>query len=448
MKIKNSIIFNSRFSIFNSLRASPCIIVVMKLKRIVKSIGPGFITGAADDDPSGILTYTQTGAQFGYRQTWALLFSLPFMIAIQEMCGRIGMVTGKGLAGVIRKHYSKKLLLGSVSILFLANAVNIGADLGAMASSAQMLFGFPFVFWLVLMAVTTLLLEILIPYPTYARYLKYLTISLFAYVAVAFLVRQDWGQVLVSLLFPSLSWEREYLFNIVAIFGTTISPYLFFWQADEEVEEEVEKGKLKEMGKGTPKVTKSDISSMRLDTAVGMFFSNLVAFFILVTAASTLHLAGITSIGTAAEGAKALEPIAGSFASWLFAAGIIGTGLLAVPVLSGSASYAVAESLQWNEGLSKTWRQAKGFYLVIMIATLVGCFVNFMGIPPFKMLYYTAVLNGVTAPVLLVFIMLIANNKKIMGKYRNSRLSNWLGWIITVFMSVCAIALVTQLVMG
>ncbi len=420
----------------------------MKLKRIVKSIGPGFITGAADDDPSGILTYTQTGAQFGYRQTWALLFSLPFMIAIQEMCGRIGMVTGKGLAGVIRKHYSKKLLLGSVSILFLANAVNIGADLGAMASSAQMLFGFPFVFWLVLMAVTTLLLEILIPYPTYARYLKYLTISLFAYVAVAFLVRQDWGQVLVSLLFPSLSWEREYLFNIVAIFGTTISPYLFFWQADEEVEEEVEKGKLKEMGKGTPKVTKSDISSMRLDTAVGMFFSNLVAFFILVTAASTLHLAGITSIGTAAEGAKALEPIAGSFASWLFAAGIIGTGLLAVPVLSGSASYAVAESLQWNEGLSKTWRQAKGFYLVIMIATLVGCFVNFMGIPPFKMLYYTAVLNGVTAPVLLVFIMLIANNKKIMGKYRNSRLSNWLGWIITVFMSVCAIALVTQLVMG
>lgn len=420
----------------------------MRLKKILKSFGPGFITGASDDDPSGILTYMQTGAQFGYRQLWVMVFSLPFMVIIQEMCGRIGLVTGKGLAGVIRKHYGKKLLFGSVALLFVANAVNIGADLGAMASSAEMLFGLPFAFWLILMATVTLTLEILIPYPTYSKYLKYLALTLFAYVVVVFMVGQDWLEVIRSTAIPSFSWDEAYLFNIVAIFGTTISPYLFFWQTDQEVEEEVEKGMLKEMGKGTPHITKRMIGDMRLDTAVGMIFSNLVAFFIIVTAASTLNLAGITSIETAAQGAEALRPVAGNFATWLFALGIIGTGLLAVPVLAGSASYAVAESFGWKEGLSKKFSEARAFYLVIMLATLVGCLVNFLGVPPFKMLYYTAILNGTIAPVLMIFILRIASNGKIMGKYKNARASNILGWFITCFMGICALAMLWQLLVG
>lgn len=420
----------------------------MKLKRLFKSIGPGFITGASDDDPSGILTYMQTGAQFGYRQLWISLFSIPFMVIIQEMCGRIGIVTGKGLAGVIKKHYGKPLLVGSVGLLFIANAVNIGADLGAMASSAEMLFGLPFAFWLILMATVTLTLEVVIPYPLYSRYLKYLALTLFAYVIVVFMVKQDWLLVLRSTVIPSFSWDEAYLFNIVAIFGTTISPYLFFWQADEEVEEEVREGKLKEMGKGIPRVTKKDIGRMRIDTAVGMIFSNMVAFFIIVTAASTLGAAGITSISTAAEGAEALRPVAGNFATWLFALGIIGTGLLAVPVLAGSASYAISECFGWKEGLSKKFNEAKAFYTVIMLATLVGCLVNFIGIPPFRMLYYTAILNGIVAPVLMIFILRIANNGKIMGGFTSGRWSNILGWMIAVFMSICALAMLGQLLLS
>jgi NRAMP (natural resistance-associated macrophage protein)-like metal ion transporter len=420
----------------------------MKLRRFFKAIGPGFITGAADDDPSGVLTYAQTGAQFGYRQLWVTLFALPFMVVIQEMCGRIGMVTGKGLAGVIRTHYRRAWLIPMVGMLLIANTVNIGANLGAMASSAQLLFGLPFYFWLFLMAAVTLLLEVFIQYPTYSRYLKYLTLSLLAYIIVAFLLDQPWTEIAVSTVVPSFSWESAFILNIVAIFGTTISPYLFFWQADEEVEEEVEKGQLKEMGRGTPKISAKDIGTMRLDTAAGMVISNLVAFFIIVTAASTLHAGGITTISTAAEGAEALRPVAGPFATWLFAIGIIGTGLLAVPVLAGSASYAVAESFGWKEGLSKRWHEAKGFYGIIAIATLAGCLINFTGIPPFRMLYYTAALNGVVAPVMMVFILLIANDKKVMKKYRNGRLSNVLGWAIALFMGACGLALIAQLALA
>lgn len=417
----------------------------MRLKRLFKSLGPGFVTGASGDDPSGILTYMQTGAQFGYRQLWVALFSLPFMIVIQEMCGRIGLVTGKGLAGVIRKHYGRKLLVGMVGLLFLANSVNIGANLGAMASSAQMLVGQPFAFWLILMASVTLLLEIIIPYPTYSKYLKYLALTLLAYVVVAFLVKQDWAEVFRSLAVPALSLDPAFVLNVVAIFGTTISPYMFFWQADEEVEQEVERGLLREMGRGIPRITRKDVANLRLDTTVGMVFSNAITFFIIVTAASTLGASGITSIQTAADGAQALAPIAGNFASVLFALGIIGTGLLAVPVLAGSASYAVCESFGWKEGLSKRWNQAQAFYAVIALSTVVGCLVNLLGVPPFRMLYYTAVLNGLIAPVLMVFILLIANDKKIMGRFVNPRASNVLGWTITGFMGICAIALIFQL---
>lgn len=313
---------------------------------LLQRLGPGFITGASDDDPSGIATYAQTGALFGYLQLWLALWTLPFMIVIQEMCGRIGLVTGTGIAGVIRKHYGKKLLFVAVMLLLIANTVNIGADLGAMAAAAELVTHIPFAILLLGMTALTLGLEIFITYATYARYLKYLTLSLLSYVCVAFVVRQDWSVVVASLLSPHIEFTGAFLMNIVAMLGTTISPYLFFWQADEEVEEEVAHGKLRAMGIGRPKINGEDVRSMRIDTSIGMAFSNLITVFIIVTAASTLHANGILQIDTAAQAAELLRPIAGSFAFLLFSLGIIGTGLLAVPVLAGSASYAVAEAFQ------------------------------------------------------------------------------------------------------
>jgi NRAMP (natural resistance-associated macrophage protein)-like metal ion transporter len=413
--------------------------------KIFKSLGPGFITGASDDDPSGIATYSQTGAQFGYRQLWTSVFSYPFMAVIQEMCGRIGMVTGEGLSGVIRQNYSKKILYSAVVLLLIANTINIGADLGAMAASAELVMGIPFIFWLITMTVTTLLLEIFIPYPTYSKFLKYLTFSLFAYVIVVFVVKQDWSTIAFSSLIPQFSTDKAYLMNVVAILGTTISPYLFFWQADEEVEEEIEKGEISGIGEGKPKFTRKDIKTMRVDTVIGMFFSNLIMFFIIATAASTLGLNGITSIETADQAAKALSPIAGNFASLIFALGIIGTGLLAVPILAGSASYALSEAFSWHAGLSKKLQEAHGFYGVITIATLIGLLVNFTPIKPFQMLYYTAIFNGVCAPPLLILILLIANNKKIMGKFVNNQFSNLMGIMITIIMTLAALALIIEL---
>lgn len=408
--------------------------------------GPGFITGASDDDPSGIATYSQTGAQFGYNQTWVALFSFPFMAVIQEMCGRIGMVTGKGLAAVIKEHYTRRILYGAIFLLFLANTINIGADLGAMASAGQLLLGLPFIFWLLLITAITLFLEIFISYPTYAKILKYLTLSLFAYVITAFVVKQDWSRVGYTTFVPAFSFSREYLLNIVALLGTTISPYLFFWQANEEVEEEIAHHKLTASGEGAPLVNKGDIRNMRLDTIVGMLFSNLIMFFIIVTTASTLGTMGITEIESAADAAAALRPLAGNLAYLLFAAGIIGTGLLAVPILAGSASYALSETFNLKAGLSKKPSQAIGFYSIIAAATVIGLLVNFSPIPPFKMLYYTAILNGICAPPLMVLIMLIGNNKKIMGKYSNSRPSNILGWLITVIMFCAGLALLISFV--
>lgn len=412
------------------------------VRRMLRIIGPGFITGAADDDPSGILTYAQTGAQFGLGQLWTVVLSLPFMITIQEMCGRIGIVTGRGLAGVIRRRYGRGFLSIAVLLLLVANTVNIGADLGAMASSAVLLTGLPFWFWLAVMAGGTLLLEVFIAYPAYARYLRWLTLSLLAYVVTGLLVVHDWGSVAFAAFIPTLSLDHAFLMNIVAVFGTTISPYLFFWEAGEEVEEEVARGELRSMGVGRPHFTRTDVRVMEADTAIGMIFSNLISFFIIVTAAATLSRAGITQITTAAEGAAALRPIAGPLAEFLFALGIIGTGLLAVPVLAGSASYAVAESLHWTEGLSKAWWQAKGFYGVIVLATVIGFLLNFIGIPPFRMLYLAAVLNGLIAPPLMVFILLLANDRKVMGAYRNRWESNLLGGIIMVFMAVAGVMMI------
>lgn len=418
---------------------------IKKIKKFLKSLGPGFITGAADDDPSGIATYSQTGALFGYNQLWTALFSFPFMTVIQEICGRIGVVTGRGLSGVIKHYYSKKILYFAVFILFIANVINIGTNLGAMASSAQLVLGIPFIFLLIGMTALTLILEIFVSYKVYARYLKYLTFSLFAYIITAFVVKQDWTKIFLSTFIPSVSFSRDYLFNIVAILGTTISPYLFFWQADEEVEEEIEHHKIASMGRGKPHISTLDIKKLRLDTTVGMFFSNIVMFFIIITTASTLHVNGIRNIETADQAARALMPFAGEFAFILFALGIMGTGLLAIPILAGSASYAISEAFGWKEGLYRKFTQAHGFYGVIIIATLIGLLINFTPVPPFKMLYYTAILNGIAAPPLMVLIMLIGGNKKIMGQYTNSKFSNIFGWLITAIMTVAALGLLASI---
>ncbi|MEK7647251.1 MAG: divalent metal cation transporter [Patescibacteria group bacterium] len=417
-------------------------------RNFLKALGPGFITGAADDDPSGIATYSQTGAQFGYGQLWTALFSYPFMVAIQEMCGRIGLVTGKGLSGVIKEHYSRKILYSAVLLLLIANTINIGADLGAMAASVQLLFDIPFTVLLIGITVFTILLEVFISYPIYAKYLKYLTFSLMAYIVTAFVVGPDWWLVARSIFVPHIIFTKQYLLNIMALLGTIISPYLFFWQADEEVEEEIINHKIRGIGDGVPQIDALDIKRMRLDTFLGMFFSNLITFFIILTVASTLGVANIHQVKTAADAAEALRPFAGDFAFLLFALGILGTGLLAVPILAGSAAYAVSEAFNWNVGLGKRFKQAHGFYGVIMIATLVGLLINFTSIGPMTMLYYAAMLNGVLAPPLLILILLIGNNKKILGKNTNSPLSNYLGIIITAIMSFIALAFFINIASG
>jgi NRAMP (natural resistance-associated macrophage protein)-like metal ion transporter len=409
---------------------------VNKLKKYWRVLGPGFVTGAADDDPSGIATYSQTGAQFGYGQLWLALFTFPFMTLIQEMCGRIGAVTGQGLAGVIGRHYSKPVLYGAVSLLLVANTINIGANLGAMASSARLLYGLPFGAWLLIITALTLILQVFVSYRTYARYLKWLALTLLAYVVTAFVVQQDWAAILAATVIPTIVFSKAFLLNIVAILGTTISPYLFFWQASEEVEEAIAHRRLTIRFLRPPKVDRALLHRMRVDTISGMFFSNIVMFFIIATAASTLHSAGITEIQTADQAAEALRPLAGDLTYLLFAAGIIGTGLLAVPVLAGSASYALSETFGWKEGLYRKFRQAHGFYGVITVATLVGLLVNFSGVPPFQMLYYTAVINGLCAPPLLFLILKISSNQKIMRGYTTHPVPRTLGWLLTGIMGL------------
>ncbi len=406
------------------------------IERIKKSIGPGVITGIADDDPSGIATYSQTGVMFGFGQLWLALFSYPFMVAIQEMCGRIGLVTGKGLAGVIKRHYSKPILIGAVIVLSITNIINIGADLGAMASATQLILPFSFTTTIIVLTVITILTEVFVPYPTYVSFLKYLALTVFAYIVAAFAVHQDWHKIAISTLVPHFEWSKAYILNVTAMLGTTISPYLFFWQSDEEVEELVLHRRLRAMGRGVPKINNSDMNQMRTDTLIGMFISNLVTFFIIITAASTLGKDGVTTITSAAQVASSLEPFAGKFASLLFTLGIVGTGLLAVPVLAGSAAYAISEAFGWKEGLGKSFTQAKSFYLVIIIATLIGLVFNLSSsINPMTLLYYAAILNGLLAPPLMILILLVGNNKKILGDRVNGTLGNILGVTITIIMS-------------
>lgn len=414
-------------------------------KRLAKAAGPGFITGAADDDPSGIATYSQTGAIFGFSQLWITPFTYPFMVAVQELAGRIGVVTGTGIAGVLRKHYPRWTLAFCISLLLCANIINIGADLGAMASAIRLVVPLPFSFLLGAVTVCILVLQVYVPYPTYARFLKYLTFSLLSYVIVACIVVQDWWQVLRATFVPHVTFSHEYLMNVAAFLGTTISPYLFFWQADEEVEEEVVRHEIRGVSVGTPHFTKDDLANLRLDTSLGMLFSQLITFFIIVSAASTLGALGITHIETAAEAAEALRPAAGNFAFLLFAIGIVGTGLLAIPVLAGSVSYCVAEAFKWREGLSLKPGKAPGFYGVIAAVTLAGVVVNVLPVGSITLLYWAAILNGVLAPPIMLLLYLIGNNTSIMGSHTSSKRSNILVLFATVAMGCVSIALIASL---
>jgi NRAMP (natural resistance-associated macrophage protein)-like metal ion transporter len=412
---------------------------IEKVKVYLGALGPGLITGASDDDPSGIGTYSQTGAQFGYAQLWTALFTLPLSTAIQEICARIALQTGGGLAENIRQHYPKPVLYFCVALLLIANTFNLGTDLGAMAASAELFLGIPFLLWLAGMTVLSAALEIFVDYKQYAKVLRLFALALFAYVLVVFVVHQDWGPAWRSTFIPTVQFNQDYLLNLVAVLGTTISPYLFFWQASEEVEEEIGEGKVtKAQRRG---VSKTELKWMRTDVTSGIFLSNVVMWSIIVTTASTLFRNGITRIDSAPKAAEALRPIAGDFAYAVFAAGMIGTGLLAVPILAGSAAYAVAETFKLREGLYLKLRQAPGFYGVIALSTVVGAAINLVGINPIQALYYTAVLNGVIAPPLLIMIMLISKNHRIMQDKTNGKISNALGWITTIAMTLIAMAL-------
>jgi NRAMP (natural resistance-associated macrophage protein)-like metal ion transporter len=412
-------------------------------KNALKFLGPGLITGASDDDPSGIATYSQAGAKFGLGMLWLAIFQYPLMTVIQEMCARIGLATGDGIAGIMRRKYSKKVVFTLVSLLLVANTINIGADIGAMAASVRLVFPqMPVIIVTISFAALILAAEILVPYEKYVRILKYLTLTLFAYVATALIVGGNAIQILLSSVIPHVEFTKDYVMMFVAIFGTTISPYLFFWQASEESEEDVAKHKIKDIGQGKPKISRKEVRIMRMDVAVGMAFSILIMSSIVVTTAGSLHAKGITDISTAQEAAKALQPLvktfphSGEIAEVIFALGIIGTGLLAVPVLAGSSAYAISDTFGWKQGLGKKFKQAKPFYLVIAVSTIIGLGINFVNIDPIKALIYTAVINGITAVPILFIILKIANDKKILEDKTNSSVSNVLGWLTFLIMGI------------
>ncbi len=405
-----------------------------------KKLGPGLITGAADDDPSGIATYSQVGAQFGFSTLWTVLFTTPLMVGIQIVSARIGRVTGHGLAANIRDHYPPALLYAIVGLLLVANTVNIAADIGAMGAALKLLIGGPAHAYAIGFGVLSLLLQVFIPFPRYAPILKGLTLALFAYVATVFTVHVPWGEVLADSLMPSLSIRPEYVVAVVAVFGTTISPYLFFWQASQEVEEQrATHGD--EPLKEAPEQARKHLQRIKFDTYFGMGFSNTVAFFIMLTAAVTLNRHGVTDIQTSAQAAEALRPLAGDFAFWLFSAGIVGSGLLAVPVLAGSAAYAVAEAFDWPIGLARSLPQAKGFYTIVAVATVLGVALNFSAVDPIKALYWSAVINGVIAVPIMAVMMLMAVKHEVMGPFVITHRLKVLGWLATGVMGLAVLVM-------
>jgi NRAMP (natural resistance-associated macrophage protein)-like metal ion transporter len=411
-----------------------------------KKLGPGLVTGAADDDPSGIATYSQTGASTGPQLIWLSAVTFPLMGVVQEMCARIGMVSGRGLAANIKLYFPRPLLISTTILLFIANTFNIGADLGAMAEATKLVFPSLNGGMLVVgFTVFSLLLQIFTNYKTYAQYLKWLTIILFSYVFAAFAINLDWSTILYHFVVPHISFNRETLLLVAAILGTTISPYLFFWQSSQEVEErEGRKNFNSKKQELVDEITPSDMASMRIDVWTGMFVSNLVMFFIIAVCSATLFANGITNISTAADAAAALLPFAGKGAYLLFALGIIGTGLLAVPVLAGSASYALAETMDWKEGLGRKFQEAQAFYGVLAASMIVGLLLNFIGLDPIKALIYSAIANCIVAPIVLIFVVLLSNNKALMGKWSNGRISKVVGWLLIGIMSAVAIATIVS----
>ena len=415
------------------------------VRNIFKKLGPGFITGAADDDPSGVTTYSIAGAQFGYKLNWMSIFLMPMMFSIQEMCGRIGMTSGMGLAGVIKKTYSRGLLYFSVILLITANTLNIAADLGIIAASLKMLLGLPTILWLSIATVMIIAMEVFISYKRYSIYLKFMSFSLLVYVITAFIVKQDWHSLLFYTFLPHIEFNSVFIMTMVGFMGTTISPYLFFWQASAEIEEKINNKKIKDFGDKSV-TTKKEIKTLGKDTIVGMIFSNLIAAFILITAAATLNKAGITSIETPQQVALALKPLAGNFAYLIFSIGIIGIGLQSIPVLAGSATYAIAETFGFKEGLSKKLKKAWPFYLVLGLATLIGALVDLIKINPITALYYVAIINGVISVPLIAIIIKVADNEKVVGKNKSKRIFKIIAWITFAFIGAASLYMIFNLI--
>ncbi|MCL5438879.1 MAG: divalent metal cation transporter [Patescibacteria group bacterium] len=419
--------------------------MIKKIKKFIGMLGPGVVTGAADDDPSGIATYSQTGAQFGYGQLWTALFMLPLQTAVQEACARIGAVTGKGIAKVVRENYSKKILYSVAILVLVANTINIGADIGAMAAATNLIFPINFSALAIFYVAVILILEIFTSYKVYSKILKWLVLSLLAYPITVFIVSEPWMEILKATFIPHFELSFGFFFIITGVLGTTISPYMFFWQASEEVEEE-RASHISKIG-GRPKISTTFIRNLRIDNFMGMLFSELGTWAIIVVSATVLHANGITNIASAADAAKAIEPLVSSFpnagllAKLIFAIGIIGLGLLSVPVLAGSAAYALSESFNWKEGLYLKLKKAHGFYGIITIATVIGLLINFIGIDPMKALIFTAVINGVVAVPLIFLIGKIAKDKKIMGQYKSGRLSKILVSLTFFAMGIAAVAM-------
>lgn len=407
-----------------------------RLRRPLKQLGPGLITGAADDDPSGIATYSQAGAQFGYGMLWSVVFTLPLMAAIQIVSARIGYVTGRGLAANMKQAFPRPLLLALVGLLLAANTLNIAADIAAMSSAVHMLVGGPTLAYAIAFGVASVLMQVFLAYESYVRWLKWLTLALLAYVGVVLVIDLDWSQVLLRTVRPQLHWNRETVLMVVALFGTTISPYLFFWQAGQEVED----------GAGRPceaKDVRRHLRRIKLDTHVGMGFSNLIAFCIMLSTAATLHAHGVHDIQTSAQAIEALKPVAGEHAALLFSLGIIGTGLLAVPVLAGSAAYAVAEVAGWKDSLSLRLErgEGRGFYAVIAAATLGGVALCFAPLDPVRALFWAAVFNGISAVPIMAAMMVLATRKSVMGEHVIGPKLRRMGWIATAVMALMALAL-------
>ncbi|HEV7408763.1 MAG TPA: divalent metal cation transporter [Bradyrhizobium sp.] len=413
-----------------------------RFRDFLKSLGPGLITGASDDDPSGIGTYSQAGAQLGYGIGWTMLLTFPLMVAIQEISARVGRVTGRGIAGNVCRHYSTTLLNVVVALLFIANTINIAADLGAMADATKLLIGGPGIVYVLVFGVTSVAAQIFFDYSRYVAVLKWLTLCLFAYVAALAFAHVHWGEALTGILVPRPTWSADYLTTIVAIFGTTISPYLFFWQASQEAEDQrvdTKKQPLIEKHYGAQK----EFHRIRADTIVGMAFSNLIALSIIITAAATLHATGKTDIQTSAQAAEALKPIAGAFAEWIFALGIVGTGLLAIPVLAGATAYAVGEGRRWPVGLARKPKEAVAFYAVLALSAAIGIALNFTSINPISALFWSAVINGVLAVPVMVLLMIMARRKDVMGHFTIGGPLYWLGWLSTAAMALSVVAMGT-----